>query len=263
MYETHDKKALLLPNVTPADAGKVLAVDENGKLSLEDIGSGLPEVSSSDAGMVLTVSEDGEWEAAAPSGGGGDVMTVIISDGASSVSESIEDIILAISSGKSVIAIYDDSYTCLLSYDNTINGVSGVALESFDSGTVGCYVIQGYNDGSSDVWNVSDYSYSSGGLSLYGPYFAKNNSQASVGTNGELIQLDKIFDMDDNELRPNNDAVYLLQSFGGSTGINIQNASVYAIFATSLTGSTVTVGQFDCVVGFYSTIELQPVSQGE
>lgn len=69
MYETHDKKALLLPNVTPSDAGKVLAVDENGKLSLKEIGSGLPEVSSSDAGKVLTVSEDGEWEAAAPSGG--------------------------------------------------------------------------------------------------------------------------------------------------------------------------------------------------
>lgn len=64
MYETHDKRALLLPKVTAADAGKVLAVDENGKLSLESIGSGLPEVSSSDAGMVLTVSEDGEWEAA-------------------------------------------------------------------------------------------------------------------------------------------------------------------------------------------------------
>lgn len=70
MYETHDKKALLLPNVTPADAGKVLAIDENGKLSLEEMGSGLPEVSSSDAGRVLTVSDDGEWEAASPSGGG-------------------------------------------------------------------------------------------------------------------------------------------------------------------------------------------------
>ena len=71
MYETHDKKALLLPNVTPDDAGKVLAVDENGKLSLEEMDSGLPEVDSSDAGRVLTVSEDGEWEAASPSGGGG------------------------------------------------------------------------------------------------------------------------------------------------------------------------------------------------
>lgn len=167
MYETHDKRALLLPNVTSADAGKVLAVDENGKLSLEEMGSGLPEVSTADAGRVLTVSEDGEWEAAAPSGG----------------------------------------------------------------------------------------------LALYGPYFAKNNSQASVGTTGTYISLDKIFNLDENEVIGNNEAFYLMDGFNLAViGVDTKAVSPYSVFATSLTGSSVTVGQFDCTVSFYSTIELQPAT---
>lgn len=185
----------------------------------------LPTVNANDNGKILKVVE-GEWKKAegGGSGGGGDVMTVIISDGASSVSESIEDILLAISSGKSVIAVYDDSYTCLLSYDNNISGVSGVALESFDSGTAGCYVISGYNDGTSDVWNVGEYSYSSGGggLTLYGPFvfYVDELNPVSVLAGGtENVPLPSIKDYDGHTFTLSglsSDAVFVLQSFGTS-----------------------------------------------
>lgn len=143
MYETHDKRALLLPNVTSADAGKVLAVDENGKLSLEEIGSGLPEVDSSDAGRVLTVSEDGEWEAASPSGGTGNFVVHISFDATAQefvISETYEEIKAAIDAEKFVYGILSDpgstdtvflkvesynSYEIQLSSDPTMTGGSG------------------------------------------------------------------------------------------------------------------------------------------
>lgn len=111
MYETHDKKALLLPNVTPADAGKVLAVDENGKLSLEEIGSGLPEVSVSDAGDVLTVNASGEWEAAPPSGGGGNnfIVHIYVDETTQdlAVRETYEEIKSALDAEKTVSGIFE------------------------------------------------------------------------------------------------------------------------------------------------------------
>lgn len=102
---------------------------------------------------------------------------------------------------------------------------------------------------------------SGGGLTLYGPYFAKNNSQESVETTGTFISLDKIFNLDENEVSGNNNAVYLLDGFNlAIIGVDIMAVSPTSVFATSLTGSNVTVGQFDCSVSFYSTIELQPAT---
>lgn len=172
MYETHDKRALLLPNVTSADAGKVLAVDENGKLSLEEIGSGLPEVDSSDAGRVLTVSADGEWEAASPSGGG---------------------------------------------------------------------------------------------MTLYGPYLVVNSEAGTIDASGtSSISLDLITDEDGNSVEDNYDAFYLLNCIPlGSSTYRFLGVCPRYVEAISETGSTVNVSAQDIQLSFYSTIELQPVSQGE
>lgn len=116
----------------------------------------------------------------------------------------------------------------------------------------------------SGEWEAAAPGGGGGGLTLYGPYFAVNNSQTSVGTSGEFIDLNIIFDFDENEVSGNNDAMYLMVGFSAAiVGLNIQAVDLDHIYARSLTGSSVTVGQFDCRVSFYSTIELQPVSQGE
>lgn len=52
-----------LPDVTSADAGKVLAVDANGAWGAQEPPSGMPAVTASDAGKVAVVNSNGIWVA--------------------------------------------------------------------------------------------------------------------------------------------------------------------------------------------------------
>lgn len=56
-----------LPQVTSADAGKVLQVNESGEWAAASLTAELPLVTASDVGKILTVNAQGEWAAVAPS----------------------------------------------------------------------------------------------------------------------------------------------------------------------------------------------------
>ena len=65
-YLQEYKASTGLPDVTSADAGKVLTVDAEGAWQAEEPPAGLPDVTAQDAGKTLTVNSAGAWTAQTP-----------------------------------------------------------------------------------------------------------------------------------------------------------------------------------------------------
>lgn len=132
----------LIPDITQADEGKVLMADENGEpkwtsipsqlptisgnngkvlkvnsgatgVEWDDESTELPSVTSADEGDVLTVNASGEWEATAPSGGGGTVIATFSQDSQTeewSCNMTGAEIHQAMQSGTVYAMLEDDGY---------------------------------------------------------------------------------------------------------------------------------------------------------
>ena len=124
-----------LPSVA-GNAGKVLTVNSGATgTEWKDAPSGLPAVTIDDAGDVLTVNASGEWEAAAPSGGGGITMLAHVTNTTSvggytqvTLDTPTSDIFTHLSNGGALIIEYNGAYYHLDYCDLSTPWDEGVVL---------------------------------------------------------------------------------------------------------------------------------------